>query len=150
MLDACRKLAVELGLGNAITFHGALPHEDVAERMARAQVFLQHSMTAASGDAEGVPTAIQEAMACGMVVISTRHAGIPEIVTDGLTGFLVDEGDEDAYARTIARVVDEEAAMGAVAAAARAHAVAGLDKANLTRRFEQVLAEAVRVRQGGA
>ena len=143
LLDDCRALARDLGLADRVTFHGALPHDQVIERMARAQVFLQHSKTAPSGDAEGVPTAIQEAMSCGMVVLSTRHAGIPEIVSEGQTGFLVDEGDEQGFAALIARAAGAEFDLAALGARARDHAERELDKALLTARLERVLTDAV-------
>jgi glycosyltransferase involved in cell wall biosynthesis len=153
LLDPCRTLAGGLGVADRVAFHGALPHDKVAAHMARAEVFLQHSMTAPSGDAEGVPTSIQEAIACGMVVISTRHAGIPEIVMEGQTGFLVDEGDEEAFAAMIGKVAGSETDRAALGQRARAYAVAELDKAMLTARLERVLADAValrRERQGAA
>lgn len=57
-------------------------------------IFVQHSITdPVTGDEEGLPAAIQEAMASGMAVVSTRHAGIPEAVEDGVTGCLIDERD---------------------------------------------------------
>ena len=60
--------------------------------MKKAHIFLQHSVTCPiTGDEEGVPVAILEAMASGLPVVSTFHAGIPEAVVDGKTGFLVSE-----------------------------------------------------------
>jgi glycosyltransferase involved in cell wall biosynthesis len=84
-----------------VTFHGAQSHDFVRDRLERTQFFLQHSVTAADGNTEGLPTAIQEAMACGCVTVSTRHAGIPEAIDEGRTGFLVDEHDAAGFARAI-------------------------------------------------
>jgi colanic acid/amylovoran biosynthesis glycosyltransferase len=78
---------------------GARPHDEVLAAMRDADVFVQHSVTDdKSGDEEGLPVAILEAMAHGLPVVSTRHAGIPEAVVEGLSGFLVDEHDVDAMA----------------------------------------------------
>ena len=55
--------------------------------------FVQHSIIAANGDAEGTPVSILEAGAAGVPVISTKHAGIPDLVLDNITGFLVEEHD---------------------------------------------------------
>jgi glycosyltransferase involved in cell wall biosynthesis len=73
--------------------------------MHEADVFLHHSVTATDGDQEGIPTVVMEAMATGLVVITTKHAGIPEIVEDGYTGFLVPERDIDGYFAAIEGVL---------------------------------------------
>ena len=62
--------------------------------MEAADVLIQHSVVdPATGDEEGLPVAILEGMGCGLPVVATRHAGIPESVVEGETGMLVDEGD---------------------------------------------------------
>jgi colanic acid/amylovoran biosynthesis glycosyltransferase len=95
LLGACRDLARGLGLADAVDFLGTQPNEVVAEEMRRARAFVQHSVVAADGDSEGMPVSILEASATGLPVVSTRHAGIPEIVAEGETGFLVEEHDVD-------------------------------------------------------
>lgn len=78
---------------------GARPHRDVLTLMNTADIFCQHSVVdPQTGDEEGVPVAILEAMAHGLPVVSTRHAGIPEAVVDGVTGLLVDERDVETMA----------------------------------------------------
>jgi colanic acid/amylovoran biosynthesis glycosyltransferase len=70
--------------------------------MKQADMFLQHSMTdPETGDQEGLPVAILEAMANSLPIISTKHAGIPEAVLDSNNGFLVDEGDSKNMAQKI-------------------------------------------------
>src|SRR5262249_1315641 len=65
-------------------------------------LFLQHAMTDPfTGDQEGLPVAILEAMASGLPVVSTDHAGIPEAVVDGTSGYIVSEGDTRAMAERI-------------------------------------------------
>jgi glycosyltransferase involved in cell wall biosynthesis len=61
------------------------------------------------GDRDGLPTVLLEAMALGTPVISTRVAGIPEMIDDGHTGLLVDERDAPALADAIAAVLDSPA-----------------------------------------
>lgn len=99
LLGVCRDLAAGLGIRHAVEFLDAQPHERVAEEMRRARAFVQHSITASNGDAEGTPVAILEAAATGLPVISTRHAGIPDVVVEGRTGLLGDERDVSAMAR---------------------------------------------------
>ncbi len=105
MLEACKAIAARLGMADRVIFHGSKPHDFVRERMARTEVFLQHSVTGRDGNTEGLPIAIQEAMSCGSVVISTLHAGIPEAVTEGETGFLVAEGDAEGFSQRILRTL---------------------------------------------
>jgi glycosyltransferase involved in cell wall biosynthesis len=84
----------DFNLGGRVRLHGPQSHAFVQQAMRDADIFLQHSLTdPATGDEEGLPVAILEAMAHALPVISTRHAGIPEAVLDGVTGLLVEEGD---------------------------------------------------------
>ena len=119
LLPALRTLADELGLGDRVRFHGPLPHDAVKERLAGAHIFLLPSVTAADGDVEGVPVALMEAMAAGLVVVSSFHSGIPELVEDGISGFLAPEGDGAALATHLQWIVDNPAAWPAISAAAR-------------------------------
>jgi colanic acid/amylovoran biosynthesis glycosyltransferase len=120
-VDAC-------GLADRVRLHGVAPEAEKQRLLGECGVFVQHSMTdPATGDEEGLPAAIQEAMAAGMAVVSTRHAGIPEAVIEGKTGLLVDEGDVDAMADAFVRVGGAAIEMGRAGhAEARAkHAWAG-------------------------
>jgi glycosyltransferase involved in cell wall biosynthesis len=92
-LPRCRDLARDLRIDNHVRFLGAQPSVTVLSEMRRSRAFVQHSVEAPSGDCEGMPVGILEAGACGLPVISTRHAGIPEAVIDRQTGLLVEERD---------------------------------------------------------
>jgi colanic acid/amylovoran biosynthesis glycosyltransferase len=109
LLGVCRDLAQGLGVGEAVTFLGSQPHEVVTEEMQGARAFVQHSVVASDGNSEGMPNSILEASASGLPVVATRHAGIPEVVVDGETGFLVEERDVEGMARQMARLVMEPA-----------------------------------------
>ena len=65
----------------------------VRDLLADSDILVAPSVTAEDGDEEGIPVAIMEAMATGLPVISTWHAGIPELVDDGVSGLLVPERD---------------------------------------------------------
>jgi len=96
LLPAAQQFVNEFGLEEQVTFHGVQPAAKVARLLTEADIFLQHSVTDPdTGDEEGLPVAILEAMAHGLPVVATRHAGIPEAVIEGRTGLLVDEGDSD-------------------------------------------------------
>jgi glycosyltransferase involved in cell wall biosynthesis len=106
---ACEDLAHGLGVGSAVAFLGTQPPDTVAEEMRRARAFVQHSLVASDGNSEGMPCSILEASASGLPVVSTRHAGIPEVVVEGETGFLVDERDVEGMARHMERLVIDPA-----------------------------------------
>lgn len=91
-------LVIKLNLENNIVFLGTLPPEQVANYLSKATVFVHHSVTDSAGDMEGIPTAIMEAMALNLPIVSTLHSGIPELVEDGVNGYLVREKDIDQYA----------------------------------------------------
>jgi colanic acid/amylovoran biosynthesis glycosyltransferase len=87
---------------------GARPVAQVHAAMAHADVFCQPSIVdPETGDEEGLPVSILEAMAHALPVVSTRHAGIPDAVADGETGLLVDEGDDAAMADRIVALAND-------------------------------------------
>lgn len=121
LLEECQQLAAELGLTGAVTFPGGLPHEAVREEMRGVRAFVQHSIEAPNGDCEGTPVGILEAGAAGLPVVSTRHAGIPDVVVEEQTGLLVDERDVHAMAEQMIRLVREPALARELGRAARRH-----------------------------
>jgi colanic acid/amylovoran biosynthesis glycosyltransferase len=94
VLEHCITLIRALKLDKNVEIIGSQPTERVFQEMQKASIFVQHSVTAPeTGDKEGTPVAIMEAMATGLPIISTRHAGIAEMIEDGRTGILVEEFD---------------------------------------------------------
>jgi len=108
LLSQCKKLVETLGIKKQVVFHGSKSHGFVKEKMANANLFLQHSVSAPNGDVEGLPVAVLEAMLAGAVVVATRHSGIPEAVVDGETGFLVDENDVEGMYQSCLRLLKDE------------------------------------------
>lgn len=104
LLPAARRLVHQLGLGARILFPGMCSPSEIAARMRSCRAFLQHSLVAPDGDSEGSPVSVMEAQLSGLPVVSTRHAGIPEVVIEGETGLLVEEGDVAGMASAIARL----------------------------------------------
>ena len=107
--------ATSLNLGGVVKFTGLLPHAEVARELAAAHIFVLPSKTAASGDMEGIPVALMEAMAQGLPVLATRHSGTPELVEHDVSGLICNEGDWRALSanmKAIASHPEKWAAMG--------------------------------------
>ena len=106
LFDVSKNLVKSLDLENNIILLGGLERKEIIKHLETAFLFVQHSLVALNGDSEGTPVGIIEAMAAGLPVVSTRHAGIPDVVIENKTGFLVDEGDIDAMAEEILKIVN--------------------------------------------
>ncbi len=117
LFPAAQQFIRAFDLHDRVTLHGGQPRDVVQQLMRGADVFLQHSVTdPETGDEEGLPVGILEAMANSLPVVSTHHAGIPEAVLEGITGYLVHEGDSVGMAErlvTLARDPGLRQRMGA-------------------------------------
>lgn len=94
-------LANQLNLGDSFRLLNHLPKDQVREQMTNADIFCAASLEAADGDVEGIPNTLKEAMAIGVPVISTNHAGIPELITNNKEGVLVQENNVDELAEAL-------------------------------------------------
>lgn len=108
------------GLQTQVRLTGALPQQAVREYMRQATMFVLPSVMLADGNADGIPVALMEAMASGLPAISTRVSGIPELITDGVSGLLVPPGDAEALAGAIRRLLDDAPLQAQLARQARA------------------------------
>ncbi len=108
LFEACKILVRSLRIENKVEFKKILSPLAVYEEMKKAKVFVQHSVTTPiNNDKEGTPIAVLEAMATGLPVVSTRHGGIAEVITENETGFLVDEYDVNGMANAMLRLVSD-------------------------------------------
>ena len=107
LFEECRTLATQLNIANAVTFLGSQSSEVVQDELRAARCFVQHSVEASNGDCEGTPLGILEAGGSGLPVVSTRHAGISDVVIEGETGLLVDEWDIDGMAEQMLRIAQD-------------------------------------------
>ncbi len=93
---------------NRYRFLGVQPLPEVRTWMNRALLLGSPSVTASTGDSEGMPTVVLEAQAMGLPVVGTAHSGISEAVSHGETGFLVAERDWEALAKCIVRLLKDK------------------------------------------
>ncbi|MBR9915485.1 MAG: glycosyltransferase, partial [Algicola sp.] len=107
LLNACQNLVTHFKLENQVQFLGVITPEAYRELLETSIAYVQHSITASSGDMEGTPLAILEASVAGLPVISTRHAGIPDVIVHGETGLLCEEQDVATMAQYMADVLDD-------------------------------------------
>ena len=111
-----------LGLQDWVVFEGLREPAEVADLMRRCRCLLLPSKTAHDGDSEGCPVVVQEAQMAGLPVISTIHAGIPEVVINGTTGFLCHEGDVQAMTSAIESLLRNPEQAGEMGLAAQRYA----------------------------
>ncbi|NEQ49244.1 MAG: colanic acid biosynthesis glycosyltransferase WcaL [Leptolyngbya sp. SIO3F4] len=140
-------LIQELGLKDVVKLLGSKQQTEVFEALRQAHVFLHPSVTAENGDQEASPVSIQEAMATGLPVVSTYHGGIPELVDDGVTGFLVPERDISALTKKLIYLVTHPEEWAVLGQAGRQkieqqHNIHTLNS-NLVRIYEQLLGKEI-------
>jgi colanic acid/amylovoran biosynthesis glycosyltransferase len=140
---ALREDIARLGLGDAVRLRGAVPSDQVRQSMMRAHIMVQHSVETASGDMEGLPVSLTEAAACGLPIVATRHSGIPEIVVDGVNGYLVAEHDIDGMAAKMAELARDPPRWSAFGRAGRALVEDRFAGDAAIARYERLVAEQV-------
>ena len=143
LLPDVRQLIDRLRLTDRISLLGAQPPPRVRTALQQADVFVQHSMTAATGDMEGWPVAIAEAAASGLPVVATRHASIPEQVIHETSGLLCDEGDWETMGENMKRLAANPALRRRMGYASRDQ-MARFDTVRQVAQLEQTLISAAR------
>ena len=106
LLNTCTNLVRYLGIEHAVSLPGVITPDEFSGYLRIARAYVQHSVTAMNGDTEGTPVAVIEASAAGLPVLSTRHAGIPDVIVDGETGLLVNEHDVEGMAAQMLFVLE--------------------------------------------
>jgi glycosyltransferase involved in cell wall biosynthesis len=91
-------------LDGLVRLHGAQPRQEVARLLAAADVFCLPSVPTAGGKREGIPVVLMEAMASELPVVSSRLSGIPELVADGISGWLIEPRDSTGLADALAKL----------------------------------------------
>jgi colanic acid/amylovoran biosynthesis glycosyltransferase len=102
-----REQIAQLDLQHCVELPGAKPQPEIREHLAAAGAFVLPSVIDRDGGMDNLPTVIMEAMAAGLPVVSTSIGGIPEMVIQNETGFLVPSGDVAALAGAIEKVIND-------------------------------------------
>jgi colanic acid/amylovoran biosynthesis glycosyltransferase len=120
LMESVRDYLGKHDLTCRVRLRGRLPHQETLAVIRGADLLLHHAITSPDdGDTEGQPLAILEAMAAGVPVVSTYHAGIPEVVTNGGNGRLVPEHDVAGMAGAILDLAADPTTRAQLGAAAR-------------------------------
>jgi glycosyltransferase involved in cell wall biosynthesis len=115
---ALQRQGERLGLAERITWRGALPQSDVIEALRAADLFVLPCKEGKKGDRDGLPNVLMEAATQALPILSTRFAGVPEFVRDGVEGDLVAPGDVGALAIAVQRMLEDPARRARLGAAA--------------------------------
>jgi colanic acid/amylovoran biosynthesis glycosyltransferase len=143
LMPAMRALIDELGLGAQVRLLGWQDNDHVRDLLAGAHIFVAPSVTAQDGDQEGIPVSIMEAMAAGLPVLSTRHSGIPELVIDGVSGWLAPERDVEFLADRMCALINAPDLWATLGQAGRAHVLEQFDQLSLDAQLERTIREIV-------
>lgn len=106
LLNTCMNIVKHLNIENSVEFKGVLTQDEFINYIKDSIAFVQHSITALNGDKEGTPVAILEASAAGLPVVSTKHAGIKDVILHNKTGLLCEENDVEAMAKNMIYLIE--------------------------------------------
>ncbi len=118
--DALVERARRLGIAHAVSFAGAVRHDEIARLYAGADVVAIPSVEDEGGNVDGLPNVLMEALAAGAAVVATRVGGIPQTVRDGENGLLIEPRDTAALAGALGRLLADPALTRRLGAGARA------------------------------
>jgi colanic acid/amylovoran biosynthesis glycosyltransferase len=132
------RLAQQLGIASRVHFHGSRREQEVIEFLDRADLFVLPSIIDHEGCMEGLPNVLIEALASGLPTVTTRLSGIPELIIDGVTGALAEQGDPVSLQAALERVLEDPAKSREWAEAGRAKVEAEFDIASSALRLAEL------------
>lgn len=138
-----QQLIQELDVGDTVKLLGQKQQKELIEILNNSHIFIAPSVTSKNGDQDAPVNVLKEAMAMGLPVISTHHGGIPELVEDGISGFLVSERDANTLAEKLGYLSEHPEVWPKMGQAGRAYVEKhyNVDKLNecLVEIYQQVL-----------
>ena len=115
LLDSCKDMVKALCIEHNVIFPGKISPEDYRGYLKNSLAYVQHSIEAQDGDMEGTPVSILEASGAGLPIVSTLHAGIPDVIKHESSGLLCEEFDIATMAKNMLWIIEnkkEAIAMG--------------------------------------
>ncbi|WP_413934976.1 glycosyltransferase [Nitrospira sp. BLG_1] len=136
--QSLQQLIQDRGIEGQVRLVGSKTHEEVKMFLEKSHVLIAPSLTSESGDQEGIPNVIKEAMASGLPVISTVHSGIPELVSDGVSGLLVPERDAASLADALLYLIRHPEVCKEMGQAGRRQVEQKFDTNSLNEKLEEL------------
>ena len=142
------RMAERLGITRAVRFLGKLPHDQLPEYYAAADLFVGPSVVDRSGDTEGLGVVFIEAASAGLAMVGTSVGGISDVLIHDVTGLAVEPDQPEALADAIERLLGDEVLRSRLGAAARQHVLSQFSWSQVAARFSSVFSEVLERRPG--
>jgi len=136
---ALETLAADLGIADRVSFEGAQPHSVCLDAISAAGLFVLPCRTTASGDKDGIPVVLMEAMAAARAVIAGKLPAIEELIENDISGVLVPGGDPSALAVAIDALIGDPSRRENLGRAAREKVATEFSDAINVERLEQAM-----------
>ncbi len=133
-----KALVESLGVGEAVTFLGTMPQDEIVRYTHAADIFALACVVAPDGDMDGIPTVLIESLAVELPSVSTQVSGVPEILIDGETGLCVASGDVDAFKDALKWMIDHPDAARAIAQRGRSHVLGRFDRRANVKKLHEI------------
>lgn len=135
------KLITELRLDDRITIHGLLQRQEVAKILQESDIKAAPSAPTLDGKREGLPCVLIEAMAAGLPIVSTQLTGIPELVDDQHTGFLVEPHNAEELANALQKLCESHELRIQMGKAGRKKVQEGFDRKKNTKTLLKLIVD---------
>jgi glycosyltransferase involved in cell wall biosynthesis len=136
--SAIEREVEQLGLQGVVKLTGTLSEDEVLQLLRSSHVFLLPSI----GLGEAAPVSVMEAMSCGRAVVCSRIGGTPDMIRDGVDGYLVEQADVDGLTAALMRLSREPSTAEAICSAARQRALEQFDHRTLAGHLAREIANA--------
>ncbi|MHC4249432.1 MAG: glycosyltransferase [Planctomycetota bacterium] len=130
------KAARRHGVGEFLRLADEVPHEEVLSTLRSADIMVHNAVVAADGTREAFGVALAEAAAAGLPIVSVDLGGIPEIVRDGVSGYLVEPGDLEGMASRIGSLGEDPELRRSMGVAGHAHALESFELTKQTAKLD--------------
>jgi teichuronic acid biosynthesis glycosyltransferase TuaC len=142
------RMAERLEIAGSVRFLGKLPHEQLPEYYAAADLFVGPSVVDRSGDTEGLGVVFVEAASAGLAIVGTLVGGISDVLIHEVTGIAVEPDQPEALANAIERLLGDESLRHRLGAAARQHALSQFSWSQVAGRFSSIFRKVLECEPG--